>query len=178
MRLERHDGLCELLGTHDHFCPPTEPALEIVKHEPGSGKWMKGTSGNVYGPRRIRAARALISEMSDGGRTIIERLFALAGLGEAQGIAPTGAVQVRAAIRLSEILWGKQIKVSGKVEHQGKVEHEHVAVTEQEKARRLLVSKLTDEQLRVLEEVHRTRAEIVDAEFTEVPKDVTPGDDT
>lgn len=141
---------------HDVLCPRFEDA--VVPWKP-NGQWPAGVSGNAYGPRRLRAARALMAELSDNGRTFIERLTLMAGLplpGMPSQSAETAfppSVQVRAMQIWKDIFFGKQIRVSGKVksEHtlRGVIEH---AIASPELAARLQA--MTEAELEQLEAAH------------------------
>jgi hypothetical protein len=160
-----HDDLCEITGEHDHWCPPTERAL--IPHKP-NGQWPKGLSGNMYGPKRLRAARALIDSLTDGGRTLIERLMVLGALApDPNGQVIPPAVQVRAVVKLSDIFWGKEIrkKVSGTVKH------EHTAQVVQAQAT-LAAHEFTDEQLELAEKIY-----LLEAERAKTPVDLDSNTD-
>ncbi len=153
-KIPRHDDLCETLG-HDALCP--DGGL-LVRNE--KGQFPAKTSGNVYGPRRLRAAREEISRISDGGRLIIERLAILGGLvRDPNNLLHSGSVQVRALIKLAEIYWGKQIR--GQVKHTGVVAHVPVPLDEAALAARL--ARLPDEALRKIDDAWTA---IEDAEVT------------
>lgn len=156
----KHDALCDELG-HDALCPPTDKA--VVPHQ-SDGKWPKGVGGNRYGPRRLKAARALIAELTDGGRLIIERLCILGGvIPDPKQMYHSDGVQVRALKELREIYYGKQIRNQVAVKVGGTVSHDHVhrLPTEAEQAR---LSRMSDEDLAKLDAAYQA---IEDAEFTE-----------
>jgi len=165
--MRRHDELCDELG-HDALCPegPLVPRASM-------GVWPKGVSGNAFGPRRLRAARALIAEITDNGRTIIERLAILGGLmRDPQNLMHTDAVQVRALGMLKDLFWGKQIR--GQVHHTGAVAH--VPVTAETATK---LAALSPETLDAIERAHLALAaeQAIDAEFTPAPGPSDPGDD-
>lgn len=167
----RHDYFCIEFG-HDAFCPDTAPS--IVPFDPKTGQWLKGASGNLYGPKRLRAAREYIASVTGNGKTLLDKLMEIGGLMPAAGGEfYTGPVKVRALIKLADIFYGKQIsgKVTGDVKH-------HVEVTTPQVTHEM--SKFSTDELEALDRFYALQSKreakpaqldgadaITDAEFEE-----------
>jgi len=125
-------------------------------HKP-NGQWPKGVGGNLYKPRRRRAALELIAAYTDGGRLLVDSMFTMAGL-PTPGADPNAApralygelVQFRARKHLWDFFFGKRYQVSGKVRSE-------VVHTLDPTPRRDVIDPrtLTDEELAVFEGVRR-----------------------
>lgn len=117
----RHSAICEASGEHGRRCP--EPGAELVRRRP-DGTIAPGSSGNTFGLKTLRQARKYLAEQTDGNAEVLDILLNLAR-GNAVGAVPVPASsQVRAAVKLADIIWGKEIRKH--VEHSGTVTHEAV----------------------------------------------------
>jgi hypothetical protein len=148
-------GCCSLCPEDDEdTLIGKEAATRTLARRP-DGKWPPGVNGNLYKPRRRRAALELIAAYTDGGRLLIERAHLLAGVpipGSEEvwhGETIPASVQQRSLWRLIDFYFGKRISVSGKVT--GSISH-HVAPAP---VSPIDYSQCTDEELAVLEAIKR-----------------------
>lgn len=144
----RHDAICEALGKHDVHCPGQLPAHRPVGW--GKGGYLKGSTGNVYGLRSLKAIRKYISEQTNGNQDLIDHALKLAGVKSDGEVSYPPAVQARVLVKLLDVVFGKEIRKH--VEHSGTVTHE-ATVARPDVAP--MLSRLSIEQLRQYHELRK-----------------------